>query len=146
MAWGKPDVSSTTYYKVTVQGRSVMRLMSLLNPVSRGILMLASVTLFTQAAGAQGGSVDSGALFDKYCTDCHNSTDWAGSIDLQGASATTLADTPDIGEKMIKRLRAGMMPPVGKERPPYDTVQQLAQSLEQSIDKRAATKGAQLPA
>ena len=60
--------------------------------------VLAGVTIFTQAA-AQGGGVDSGALLDKYCTKCHNTTDWAGGIDLEGASATTIADTPDIGEK-----------------------------------------------
>ena len=123
-----------------------MRLMTLLNPASRSICMLAGATLFTQAAFAQGGSVDSGALFGKYCTNCHNVTDWAGGITLEDASATTIADDPEVGEKLIKRLRAGMMPPVGEERPPYDTVQKLAQSLEQSIDKRAATQGAHLPA
>src|SRR6187551_655322 len=98
------------------------------------------------AAAAHDGGVDSGALIEKYCTKCHNTTDWAGGIELEGTSAHTLADTPEIGEKLIKRLRAGMMPPVGEERPPYDTVQKLAQSLEQSIDKRAATRGAHLPA
>lgn len=53
---------------------------------------------------------------------------------------------PDMGEKVIKRLRVGMMSPVGKDRPPYDVVQKLAQSLEQSIDKRAASMGVHLPA
>ncbi|MEO8315684.1 MAG: DUF1587 domain-containing protein, partial [Pseudomonadota bacterium] len=106
--------------------------------------MLAGAGTFTQAA-AQGGGVDSGALINKYCTECHNATDYAGGLDLENASATLIANTPEIGEKVIKRLRAGMMPPVGKERPQYDTVQKLAQSLEQSIDKRAATKAAHLP-
>ena len=59
------------------------------------------------------GSVDSGALFGKYCTSCHNTTDWAGQINLEGESVATLAETPDVGEKLIKRLRAGMMPPAG---------------------------------
>ena len=117
--------------------RNVMRLMT---------IVLAGTTIFTQAAFAQGGGVDSGALLEKYCTKCHNTTDWAGGIDLEGASAATLADTPQDGEKLIKRLRAGMMPPVGEERPEYDTVQKLAQSEEQGIDKRAATHGAHLPA
>src|SRR6478609_2019416 len=98
------------------------------------------------AAGAHDGGVDSAALIDKYCTKCHNSTDWAGSVDLEEASAVTLAEDPQVGEKLIKRLRAGMMPPVGEERPPYDIVQKLAQSVEQSIDKRAGTRGAYLPA
>ena len=123
-----------------------MRPITLLNAASRGISMLAGLTLFTQVAVAQDGSVDSGALLDKYCTECHNPIDYAGGVDLESTSAAAMADTPDMGEKVIKRLRVGMMPPVGKDRPPYDVVQKLAQSLEQSIDKRAATKGPHLPA
>jgi Protein of unknown function (DUF1592)/Protein of unknown function (DUF1588)/Protein of unknown function (DUF1587)/Protein of unknown function (DUF1585)/Protein of unknown function (DUF1595) len=123
-----------------------MRLMTMLKPVSSSIFMLAGAIIFTPGVGAQHVGVDSGALIDKYCTECHNSNDFAGGLDLQSASAATLADAPEVGEKLIKRLRAGMMPPVGKERPDYDTVQKLAQALEQSIDVRAASKSPQLPA
>ncbi len=118
-----------------------MRLMTQLKPASRGVFILAGVILFTQAAVPHDGSVDSEALIDKYCAVCHNSTDFAGGVDLEFADATSIAERPQIGEKMIKRLRAGMMPPAGKERPDYDTVQKLAQSLEESIDKSAITKG-----
>jgi len=117
---------------------------------SRGIFMLAGVALSTPAALAQvkghGEGVESGALLQKYCTECHNPIDYAGGIDLESASATSLAETPEIGENVVKRLRAGMMPPIGKERPEYDVVQKLAHSLEQSIDQRATSKGAYLPA
>jgi hypothetical protein len=112
---------------------------------ARAILMLAGVTI-AGGAFAQGAAVDSGALLDKYCTSCHNSSDYAGGLDLQSANAHTVAETPEVGEKVIKRLRAGMMPPAGEERPSYDTVQLLAQSFEQSIDQRAATQGVHLPA
>ena len=120
--------------------------MPVLKRAARGSLMLAGAALFTPGALAQSSSVNSGALLDQYCIKCHNATDWAGGIDLEGANSTTIANTPEIGEKIIKRLRAGMMPPVGEERPLYDTVQKLALSLELSIDGRAATKGAHLPA
>ena len=108
------------------------------------IAVLAAV--FTQATAAEGGGVDSGAMLDKYCTECHNPIDYAGGLDLESANAVTLAEAPDMGEKVIKRLRVGMMPPVGKPRPSYDMVQKLAQSLEQSIDQRASTQGYPLPA
>ena len=113
---------------------------------SKILSVLAVAAVFSQAAVAQHGSVDSGALLDKYCTSCHNGIDFSGGLDLQGDNASTLAEKPDIGEKLIKRLRADMMPPVGKDRPDYSTVQQLAQLLEQSIDKKAATKAVHLPA
>jgi len=112
--------------------------------VSRGALLLAGAAILTPAAANDG--VDSGALLDKYCAECHNPIDYAGGIDLEGTSAATFADAPEAGEKVIKRLRAGMMPPVGKARPEYDVVQKLARSLEQSIDTRAAARGAHLPA
>jgi Protein of unknown function (DUF1592)/Protein of unknown function (DUF1588)/Protein of unknown function (DUF1587)/Protein of unknown function (DUF1585)/Protein of unknown function (DUF1595) len=114
--------------------------------IRRFTVLLAGAAVCTPAAAAQSSPVDSGALIDKYCTNCHNSSDYAGGLDLQTANAHTLADTPEIGEKLIKRLRAGMMPPVGEERPQYDVVQKLAQTLEQSIDMRAVAKGAHLPA
>jgi Protein of unknown function (DUF1592)/Protein of unknown function (DUF1588)/Protein of unknown function (DUF1587)/Protein of unknown function (DUF1585)/Protein of unknown function (DUF1595) len=123
-----------------------MRSITPFNAASRSIFMLAGVALFTQSAVADGASIDSGAILDKYCSSCHNPIDYAGGVDLESASASTIAETPDMGEKVIKRLRAGMMPPAGKDRPQYDTVQKLAQSLEQSIDKRAAIAGAHLPA
>ena len=121
-----------------------MRLKLQLNAAFRSALLLAGVIVFTPAIAAQRGSVDSGALLDKYCTSCHNSSDFAGGLDLQGASAQTIADTPETGEKLIKRLRAGMMPPAGEARPPYDTVQKLAQTLEQGIDRLDIT-AASLP-
>ena len=117
-----------------------MRLRLELKPASHGMFILAAVIIFSPAAIAQGGNVDSGALIDKYCSVCHNSDDFAGGVDLEFASAETIAERPQIGEKMIKRLRAGMMPPVGKDRPDYDTVQKLAQALEENIDKSAAAR------
>jgi Protein of unknown function (DUF1592)/Protein of unknown function (DUF1588)/Protein of unknown function (DUF1587)/Protein of unknown function (DUF1585)/Protein of unknown function (DUF1595) len=122
-----------------------MRLTTLLNLASRSLFMLLGAAALSPAAVAEVGHLNSGALLEKYCVNCHNGEDYAGGIDLQGASDTDISEKPEIGEKLIKRLRAGMMPPVGKERPPYETVQALAQVLEQSIDKRAATKGAYLP-
>ena len=119
--------------------------MTLVSAACRGAFMLAGAAVFSQVAVAQ-GRLDSGALISKYCTSCHNSSDYAGGIDLQDADAGTIADVPEIGEKLIKRLRAGMMPPAGEERPSYDTVQKLAQVLEQSIDRRAAARGVHLPA
>ena len=108
-------------------------------------LTLGTLVVLGQHAFAQDAKVDSGALIEKYCTKCHNSDDYAGGIDLQGVNASNFADLPK-NEKVIKRLRASMMPPVGEERPSYETGQSLAASLEQIIDKHAASKPLHLPA
>ena len=117
-----------------------MRLMAQLKPGSHALLILAGAILFAPAAVASDGSLDSEALIDRYCAGCHNSNDYAGGVDLEFASAASIADRPQVGEKVIKRLRAGMMPPVGKDRPDYDSVQKLAQSVEESIDRSAGAR------
>ncbi len=106
---------------------------------------LGALVIWGHCTYAQNAKVDSGALIDKYCTKCHNSDDYAGGIDLQGISANNIADLKE-GEKVIKRLRASMMPPVGEQRPDYELTQNLAASLEQGIDKHAALKPVHLPA
>lgn len=113
---------------------------------SKILSMLVCATAFAQAAVAQHSNLNSGALFEQYCSTCHNGIDFSGGLDLQGDNVGTLAEKPDIAEKLIKRLRAGMMPPVGKDRPDYDTVQQLAKMLEQSVDKKAVAKVVHVPA
>jgi Protein of unknown function (DUF1592)/Protein of unknown function (DUF1588)/Protein of unknown function (DUF1587)/Protein of unknown function (DUF1585)/Protein of unknown function (DUF1595) len=122
-----------------------MRLLTLMDLASRGIVLLVGAAVFTTAAVARDGHVDSGALIEKYCTNCHNGEDYAGGLDLIGTSAANIIDKPDVGEKLIKRLRAGMMPPVGKERPNYETAQSLAELLEKSIDQHAGTKVVHVP-
>ena len=62
-----------------------------------------------------------GQLLDEYCTKCHNFDDYAGGIDLEGIGAHNIAEFAEIGEKVIKRLRSGMMPPQGEDRPETKT-------------------------
>ena len=112
-----------------------MRLVNLSSPAFRRILMLAGAVLMAPAAVAQDHGVDSGALLQKYCITCHNTTDWSGSLDLEGADAATIAEDPDVGEKVIKRLRTGMMPPGARNRRSMKKPSRKARhALEQSID------------
>ena len=85
-------------------------------------------------------------LLDEYCTKCHNFDDYAGGIDLEGIGAHNIAEFPEMGEKVIRRLRAGLMPPRGEERPEYDIVQAMAEDLADAIDSHAAKEPLHLPA
>ena len=121
-----------------------MDLTTILKSSSRVIAIGGLSMLASQAALAQAG-IDSAALINDYCVDCHNFEDYSGGIDLEGISAHNIAEFPEIGEMVIKRLRAGLMPPAGEPRPEYEVVQSLAANLEQSIDEQAKLKG-HLPA
>ncbi|GIT50978.1 MAG: hypothetical protein Ct9H300mP15_11910 [Gemmatimonadota bacterium] len=48
-----------------------------------------------------------------------------------------VADQAETGEKMINKLRAGMMPPPGARRPSSDTLFALVETLEEIIDEES---------
>ena len=79
-------------------------------------------------------------LIDEYCIGCHNFEDYSGGIELEGLGPENIHIAPDLGEKVIKRLRAGMMPPVGEPRPDVLAMQALASALENTIDSHSVIK------
>jgi hypothetical protein len=88
-----------------------------------------------------GGSADAGtALVREYCTTCHNERLKAGGLSLLdfdvGAATARIA----VAEKMIRKVRAGMMPPPGMKRPDEATLKAFALGLETRIDHAAAAK------
>src|SRR4051812_10835433 len=56
-------------------------------------------------------------VLGKYCTECHNATDWAGGIAFDVLSPEDIASDSGSWEKAIRKMRTGMMPPAGKPRP-----------------------------
>ena len=73
-------------------------------------------------------------LLDKYCIVCHNYTDYAGGLEFETYDPTVPQDDAKITEKMLRKLRVGMMPPAGKDRPDPVKVHDLIHSLETKID------------
>src|SRR5262245_2906603 len=78
------------------------------------------------------------ALVKQYCAVCHSEKGKAGGLTLASFDAATIDQHADVGEKMIRKLRAGMMPPPGARRPEGDTLKQFAAALENRIDAAAA--------
>ena len=56
-------------------------------------------------------------LVKSYCTGCHNDRSKAGELTLAGWDVTRASSERELTEKMIHKLRAGMMPPSGAPRP-----------------------------
>ncbi len=78
------------------------------------------------------------ATVRQYCAGCHNDRAKAGGLSLASFDAAKVADHAEVVEKMIRKLRAGMMPPAGAKRPEEGTLAALATAFETRID-RAAT-------
>src|SRR5687768_2572583 len=63
------------------------------------------------------GAVEQTALVKQYCVTCHNDRAKAGQLTLASFDAAKATEHLDVTEKMIRKLRAGMMPPAGARRP-----------------------------
>ena len=76
-------------------------------------------------------------LLKEYCEFCHNDLMKIGGMTLESFDLEHPEQNAELAEKMIRKLRAGMMPPVGQPRPAGNTIEQLAESLEELIDSRS---------
>ncbi len=108
--------------------------------MSRGLTFLAGgVILFAnvQAHAQPLLTSSSNEQIEEYCVGCHNFEDYAGSLDLTQALAANVADYAETWEKVIRKLRAGMMPPPGEARPPESEYLLLTRDLENQVDRVA---------
>jgi hypothetical protein len=78
------------------------------------------------------------ALLDQYCVTCHNDRTKVDNFSLQKEDINAVADHPEVWERVIRKLRAGMMPPPGMPRPPLGQYEGLRDWLEEQIDRKAA--------
>jgi hypothetical protein len=80
------------------------------------------------------------ATIRQYCTTCHSDRGKAGGLSLAAFDAADAVTEAVVAEKMIRKLRAGMMPPPGAKRPDEQTLQGMAAALETHIDQAAASR------
>ena len=77
-------------------------------------------------------------LVAQYCASCHSERGKAGGLVLAGFDAAKIEANAGTAEKMIRKLRAGMMPPPTARHPDAAAVHALVESLEARIDKAAS--------
>jgi mono/diheme cytochrome c family protein len=110
----------------------------------------AAVTLGTatwlQAAGAgqkpQAPAIATAAsqraLVDRYCVTCHNQRLKTGGLALDTLDMANVATAAPAWEKVVRKLRAGVMPPVGLPRPDRDAHGSFVRWLEARLDAASA--------
>ncbi len=121
--------------------------------VTRGVVLGGSVLFAVLAASgpasaqtastkapahAAGSAAAERALLNQYCVVCHNDKLRKANLSLQNLDLATAGDHAEIWERVIRKLRAGMMPPPGMPRPPLAKYEQLRDWLEAEIDRKAA--------
>jgi mono/diheme cytochrome c family protein len=74
------------------------------------------------------------ALIKQYCVTCHNERAKTGGLALDTLSMTNIPAGAETWEKVIHKVRAGMMPPVGVPRPEQAALDGLVAHLETTLD------------
>ena len=73
----------------------------------------------SQATGAAsaGAAAPSRALLDRYCVTCHNERLQTAGLTLDSVDISRVDVHAEVLEKVVRKLRAGQMPPEGRPRP-----------------------------
>jgi len=100
----------------------------------------------TRPAPAQAGTADATgaaaqqALLDQYCMGCHSDRVRSGGLSLSELHLDDVADSAEIAEKVIRKLRGGLMPPASvARRPDGEAAAEFVSWLEQKVDGAAGT-------
>jgi Protein of unknown function (DUF1592)/Protein of unknown function (DUF1588)/Protein of unknown function (DUF1587)/Protein of unknown function (DUF1585)/Protein of unknown function (DUF1595) len=114
--------------------------------LAAGMVVLSAVISHPQASGLQQPAARTAAppvaperaLVDKYCVTCHNQRVKTAGLMLDVLDLSDPASGAQTWEKVIRKVRGGLMPPVGMPHPEKAALTGLASFLESSIDKAAA--------
>ncbi len=80
------------------------------------------------------------ALLDKYCVTCHNERTKTAGLMLDKADISNVPGGAEIWEKVVRKVRVGMMPPQGMPRPDAQAAHALVAYLAGEMDRAAQAK------
>jgi hypothetical protein len=109
-----------------------------------GLTLTATVLIpFSSSLLSQSGFVTAQAPFsatemkqvvNQYCLACHNDALATSGLTLQNIDFTDISKNAETFEKVVKKLRAHMMPPAGMPRPDFETYGIMTSWLESELD------------
>ena len=76
-------------------------------------------------------------LINQYCVGCHNDKLRTSGLSLENVDLAKAGERAEMLERVVRKLRAGMMPPVGTKRPDPTTYEALIGGMESELDRGA---------
>ncbi|HEY7497511.1 MAG TPA: DUF1592 domain-containing protein [Vicinamibacterales bacterium] len=98
-----------------------------------GLAAAGSLILTAEARQARDPHI---ALVNEYCVSCHDEAEKKADLAFDSL-AGDVAKHPEVWEKVVRKLRARQMPPLGKPRPNDGAYDAVIRSLETSLDLAA---------
>ena len=75
------------------------------------------------------------AVVATYCTSCHNERLKTAGLALDRINGDDIAGSAEIWEKVVRKVRGGLMPPAGARRPDARTRDAFVTSIENDLDR-----------
>jgi mono/diheme cytochrome c family protein len=100
-------------------------------PVPVAVQLVSAQPVAAQPVAAQ-------QLVTQYCVTCHNARLKTGGLALDGLDLARPAEHADVWEKVVRKVRAGVMPPQGSRRPDEPALKRFVTYVEDSLDRDAA--------
>ena len=107
-----------------------------LNWVLTGLLSCAA----SAAAAEQPVAGAVRAVVGKFCVECHGADAAKGGLNLEKILSEDVSRHSDAWEKVVRKLNARHMPPIGKPRPDEESYSAIVSTLETTLDRAAAAK------
>src|SRR5262245_47747390 len=99
---------------------------------------VAIVGMVATAVAAQSRVSENGAVLNQYCFTCHNQRAKTAGLSLETLDLSAIGHDAEIWEKVVRKLRSGMMPPQGAPHPDDATRNNLISWLTTELDRAAA--------
>jgi cytochrome c5 len=80
------------------------------------------------------------ALLDQYCVTCHNQQIKTAGLMLDKADLNDIPGGAAMWEKVVMKLRAGMMPPLGRPKPDHAAIESMVALLEKGLDQGSTAR------
>ena len=106
--------------------------------LSLGLVVVNGSPTRAQLASVRPGDAAGQAIIEETCQGCHNDRARYGNMSLESFEVAQADENSELAEKVIRKLRAGMMPPAGIQRPDESALASLATLLETRIDEASA--------
>jgi hypothetical protein len=103
--------------------------------MKRLLYPIAVLVLIASTAAAQTNQHQ--LMLNTYCIGCHNSRAKIGGLALDGLDLQAAADSAEIWEKALRKLRGHQMPPPGSPQPAQRDVDSFVAWMENTLDTHA---------
>lgn len=105
----------------------------------RSFLVISALCILFSLTAIAADKSGAMAVVKQYCYDCHDGEAQKGNLNLESLADKKFSGGSDLWEKVVRKMNARQMPPIGKKRPDEKTYEKAVAELTAELDRAAAT-------